>query len=286
VTDRALLLKPRVMSLVVFTGGVGLVVAPGHVDFATAVITLLAMAGGAGACGALNMWYDADIDALMQRTASRPIPLGRVHASEALLEGVALALLSVATLGLYVNWTAAALLALTIGFYVFVYTMTLKRRTVQNIVIGGTSGALPPVIGWAAQTGTIDWSAVALFLIIFLWTPPHFWALALGRATDYAKAGVPMLPVVAGVERTSREILLYSALLVPVTYLPVALGFEGAIYAIAVTVLNTVFLRRAFELYQQRKSEAYSVAARRLFGFSIFYLAALFTALMIGICVK
>lgn len=286
VTDRALLLKPRVMSLVVFTGGVGLMVAPGHVDFATAVITLLAMAGGAGACGALNMWYDADIDALMQRTAARPIPLGRVHASEALLEGVALAVLSVATLGLYVNGTAAALLALTIGFYVFVYTMTLKRRTVQNIVIGGASGALPPVIGWAAQTGSVDWSAISLFLIIFLWTPPHFWALALGRASDYAKAGVPMLPVVAGVERTSQEILLYSALLMPVTYLPVALGFEGTIYAIAVTCLNAIFLQRAIELYRQRKGEAHSVAARRLFGFSILYLASLFAALLIGIYVK
>jgi len=199
-----------------------------------------------------------------------------------LIEGAGLRILSVVALGLYVNWTAAALLALTIGFYVFVYTMGLKRRTVQNIVIGGVSGALLPVIGWAAQTGTVDWDAFALFLIIFLWTPPHFWALALGRASDYAKAGVPMLPVVAGVEETSRQVLLYSALLVLATYLPVSLGFKGLFYAAAVTLLNGVFLWRAVELYRLRKSEAYAGAAHRLFGFSKFYLAALFTALLTG----
>ena len=270
------------MSLVVFTGGVGLVVAPGPVDAVILLITLLSMAGGAGACGALNMWYDADIDALMQRTAARPIPRGRVRPAEALIEGLGLGFLSVATLGLYVNWTAAALLALTIGFYVFVYTMGLKRRTTQNIVIGGAAGAFPPMIGWAAQTGTVDWGAVSLFLIIFLWTPPHFWALALGRATDYAKAGVPMLPVVLGPEATARQIAAYTLLLVPATYLPVALGFEGALYAALVTALNAVFLKRTADLYRSRKTEAHGAAASRLFGYSIVYMAALFTALLLG----
>lgn len=280
--DRVILLKPRVMSLVVFTGGVGLVVAPGPVDAAVLLITLLAMAGGAGACGALNMWYDADIDALMQRTAMRPIPRGRVRPAEALVEGVCLAILSVATLGLYVNWTAAALLALTIGFYIFIYTMGLKRRTAQNIVIGGASGAFPPMIGWAAQTGAVEWGAVALFLIIFLWTPPHFWALALGRATDYAKAGVPMLPVTVGPEATVRQIAGYTVLLVPVTYLPVALGFEGLIYAAFATALNAVLVQRVAELYRARKGETYASAANRLFGYSIIFMGALFSALLVG----
>lgn len=280
--DRVVLLKPRVMSLVVFTGGVGLVVAPGPVDGVVLLITLLAMAGGAGACGALNMWYDADIDALMQRTATRPIPRGRVRPAEALIEGLGLGLLSVITLGLYVNWAVAALLALTIGFYVFVYTMGLKRRTVQNIVIGGASGAFPPMIGWAAQTGSIDWGAVSLFLIIFLWTPPHFWALALGRATDYAKAGVPMLPVVLGPEATALQIAIYAVLLVPATYFPVVLGFEGAVYAVLATGLNAVFLKRAADLYRARKGTAHAAAANRLFGYSIVYMAALFSALLVG----
>ena len=199
--ERVLLLKPRVMSLVVFTGAVGYVVAPGAIDVSVMLLTLVCMAAGAGACGALNMWYDADIDALMQRTITRPIPRGTIAPPEALFWGCLLSILSVGTLGHYVNWTAGFLLALTIAFYMFVYTMGLKRRTAQNIVIGGASGALPPVIGWAAQTGGADWNAISLFLIIFLWTPPHFWALAMGRSNDYAKAGVPMLPVVAGAPR-------------------------------------------------------------------------------------
>lgn len=280
--DRVVLLKPRVMSLVVFTGCVGFVVAPGPVDVAVLLITLLAMAGGAGACGALNMWYDADIDALMQRTALRPIPRGRVHPAEALIEGLGLGILSVAILGLYVNWTAAALLALTIGFYVIVYTMGLKRRTAQNIVIGGASGAFPPMIGWAAKTGTIDWGAATLFLIIFLWTPPHFWALALARATDYAKAGVPMLPVILGPEATVSQIAGYTVLLVPATYLPLVFEFEGIIYAVLATALNAVLMQRTVELYHARKGGAHAAAANRLFGYSIFYMGALFSALLIG----
>ena len=270
------------MSLVVFTGAVGLVVAPGAPDLTVMLITLLCMAAGAGACGALNMWYDADIDALMQRTAARPIPCGRVAPREALVEGTVLAVLSVPTLGVYVNWTAALLLALTIGFYVFIYTIGLKRRTAQNIVIGGASGAFPPMIGWAAQTGTIEWGGVALFLIIFLWTPPHFWALALGRSSDYAKAGVPMLPVVAGTEATCRQILAYTALLVPATYLPVALGFEGPIYTAAATGLNAGLAWRALVLYRQPEEAPRIRAAYRLFGYSILYMFVLFVALLAG----
>jgi protoheme IX farnesyltransferase len=281
--DRVLLLKPRVMSLVVFTGGVGLAVAPSPVDLSVLFVTLVCMAAGAGACGALNMWYDADIDALMQRTKSRPIPCGRITPREALYEGTLLAILSVATLGFKVNWTAAFLLALTIAFYVFVYTMGLKRRTAQNIVIGGASGALPPVIGWAAQTGSVEWAAIAPFLIIFLWTPPHFWALALGRSSDYAKAGVPMLPVVAGAAATCRQILFYSVLLVPATYLPVAFGFEGLAYASIATLLNIPLAWRVAELCRAAEGETQTRAAYRLFGYSIFYLFAVFSALLAGV---
>ena len=213
-------MKPRVMSLVVFTALVGMVLAPEQPHPVLAVIALLCIAVGAGASGALNMWYDADIDARMQRTAGRPIPRGRVTPDEALTFGTVLAIGSVATLGLIVNWVAGALLAFTIAFYVFVYTMWLKRRTPQNIVIGGAAGAFPPMIGWAAATGSVSIESIVLFLIIFMWTPPHFWALALYRARDYERAGVPMLPVVAGPDETRKQIVIYSALLVPLALLP------------------------------------------------------------------
>jgi protoheme IX farnesyltransferase len=271
------------MSLVVFTGGVGLAVAPGAIDPFIAFVTLLCMAAGAGACGALNMWYDADIDAVMKRTQTRPIPAGRISASEALVEGLLLAVLSVASLGLYVNWTAAALLALTILIYMFVYTMGLKRRSAQNIVIGGASGALPPMIGWAAQTGQIDVSSFALFLIIFLWTPPHFWALALGKSADYEKARVPMLPVVAGVEETCRQIVVYTALLIAATYWPVVLGDQGLTYFTLATLLNALLAWRTCELYRNRSSEAHIRAGFRLFGTSILYLFGIFVALLAGV---
>ena len=217
-------MKPRVMSLVVFTALVGLIAAPGQLHPLLAVIALLAIAVGAGAAGALNMWYDADIDARMARTAARPIPRGHVTADEALTFGTVLAIGSVLTLGVLVNWAAGALLALTIGFYVFVYTMWLKRRTPQNIVIGGAAGAFPPMIGWAAVTGGVSLESILLFLIIFMWTPPHFWALALYRARDYERAGVPMLPVVAGAAETRRQIVLYSVLLVPLATTPALIG--------------------------------------------------------------
>ena len=279
---RIVLLKPRVMSLVVFTGGVGIAVAPGHIGLVEVLVTLVCMAGGAAACGALNMWYDADIDALMSRTAKRPIPMGRVSPVEAFVIGIVLAVLSVGILAAKVNAVSAALLALTIAFYVLVYTHWLKRRTPQNIVIGGVSGALPPMIGWAATTGSIEAGAWALFLIIFLWTPPHFWALAMAKSADYERAGVPMLPVVAGPERTRREILVYSLILVPATFLPALIGTEGWLYVAIAAALGGVFIERAWALYRADGREAMLKAAWRLFGYSIFYLFALYVALLAG----
>ena len=225
------LMKPRVMSLTVFTALVGLMIAPGHLDPLLGSIAILSIAAGAGAAAVLNMWYDADIDSVMTRTAGRPIPRGKISRSEALAFGLVLACGAVAALALAINVTAAALLAFTIFFYVVVYTMWLKRRTPQNIVIGGAAGAFPPVIGWVATTGRIGVEPLILFLIIFLWTPPHFWALSLNRAEEYARAGVPMLPVVAGRTATTRQILIYSVLLGPISLLPWVLGFTGAIYA-------------------------------------------------------
>ncbi len=274
------LMKPRVMSLVVFTALTGMLLAPQGQHPALAAIALLCIAIGAGASGALNMWYDADIDALMQRTAARPIPRGRVSPEEALAFGVVLAVGSVAVLGMLVNWVAGALLALTIAFYLFVYTMWLKRRTPQNIVIGGAAGAFPPMIGWAAMTGSVSLEGVVLFLIIFLWTPPHFWALALYRARDYERAGVPMLPVVAGPDATRRQIVVYAALLVPLALVPALMGFGGSAYAICAIGLGAVFLALALQVWRLREGRAADRAAKQLFGFSILYLFGLFAALL------
>ena len=271
------LMKPRVMALAVFTALVGLMIAPARLDPLLGFTAILAIAAGAGAAGVLNMWYDADIDAVMARTAGRPIPRGAVSRAEALVYGVALAAVAVAVLALALNLTAAALLAFTIFFYVVVYTMWLKRSTPQNIVIGGAAGALPPVIGWAAATGQVGLEPLILFLIVFLWTPPHFWALSLNRADEYARAGVPMLPVVAGRAETTRQILIYSILLFPVSLLPWALGFAGAIYGAVVSVCGAAFVVLALQL---SKSKAfYRRPAHRLFAFSIFYLFVLFAAL-------
>jgi len=283
VRDYVALLKPRVMSLVVFTGLVGLVVAPGSIHPVTAVIALIAIALGAGASGAINMWYDADIDAVMKRTAQRPIPAGRVERAEALTFGVVIALMSVMVMGSLVNWLAGGLLALTIGFYVFVYTMWLKRRTPQNIVIGGAAGALPPMIGWAAVTGEIALLPIMMFAIIFFWTPPHFWALALYRSDDYAKAGVPMLPVVQGDRATRRQILLYSLLLAPLAVTPWLLGGGSAFYGVTAALLGAAFVALAVGVW--RRDEAAAVAdghraAKRLFGFSILYLFLIFALLL------
>jgi protoheme IX farnesyltransferase len=271
------LMKPRVMALAVFTALVGLMIAPVRLDSFPGFIAILAIAAGAGAAGVLNMWYEADIDAVMVRTAGRPIPRGAVSRPEALAFGLILACSAVAVLALVLNVTAAALLAFAIFFYVVVYTMWLKRSTPQNIVIGGAAGALPPVIGWAAASGEIALEPLILFLIVFLWTPPHFWALALNRSDEYARAGVPMLPVVAGRAETTRQILIYSILLLPVSLLPWMLGFAGALYGTAAVTGGAIFVRLALRLRRGGASDAR--AAHRLFGFSIFYLFMLFAVL-------
>ncbi|QOZ23435.1 heme o synthase [Bradyrhizobium sp. CCBAU 51753] len=278
--DYVALTKPRVMSLVVFTALVGLMVAPGGIDPFTGVVALLCIAAGAGAAAALNMWYDADIDAVMARTAIRPIPSGRVSRSEALVFGLMLGTCAVLALGALLNMAAAALLAFTIFFYVVVYTMWLKRRTPQNIVIGGAAGALPPVIGWAAVTGNVGLEPLSLFLIIFLWTPAHFWALSLNLAGEYARAGVPMLPVVAGKTETKRQIFLYSVILVPISLLPCALGFAGAIYGAAAAMLGATMIFLAWHV--RRSHDREWRPARRLFAFSMLYLVLLFAVLLMN----
>ncbi len=277
VADYMALLKPRVMSLVVFTGFAGLIAAPGTIHPLLGAVAVLCIAVGAGAAGAINMWYDRDIDALMERTCKRPIPAGRVAPEEALAFGVTLALFSIMLMGLAVNWTAAALLALANGFYVFVYTIWLKRRTPLNIVIGGAAGAFPPMIGWAAVTGAVSLDSAVLFLIIFMWTPPHFWALALCRDGDYAKAGIPMLPVVAGRAATRRQILIYTLLLVPLSLTPVLLGTAGALYALVVSAMGAGFVVLALRVLREPGDRS----ARRMFGYSILYLFVLFAMLIV-----
>jgi heme o synthase len=274
------LMKPRVMALAVFTALVGLMIAPARLDPLLGFVAILAIAAGAGAAGVLNMWYEADIDAVMARTAGRPIPRGAVSRREAFTLGLILAGGAVAVLALALNIMAAALLAFTIFFYVVVYTMWLKRSTPQNIVIGGAAGALPPVIGWAAASGDIALEPFILFLIVFLWTPPHFWALSLNRAEEYARAGVPMLPVVAGRAATTRQILIYSILLFPVSLLPWALGFAGAIYGASAAVGGAIFI--ALTLQLARSTAFYRRPAHRVFAFSILYLFVLFAALFLG----
>jgi heme o synthase len=284
--DWITLLKPRVMTLVVFTGLIGLLVAPGHLHPVLAFTAVLCIAVGAGACGAINMWYDRDIDALMRRTRNRPIPAGRIAPGEALGFGITLAVASVIVMGLAINLTAAALLALSIGFYVFVYTMWLKRRTPQNIVIGGAAGAFPAVIGWAAVTGSVDLVPLILFAIVFFWTPPHFWSLALWANDDYRRAKVPMLPVVAGAKETRRQIVLYSLVLVPLSLAPWAVGFAGIIYALAAAILGAGFLLGTWRVARDRQdatgvSLTGDAPARAAFKYSIVYLFVLFAALAV-----
>src|SRR5215813_3288214 len=279
VGDYVALMKPRVMSLVVFTALVGLAVAPGHLNPVIGFMALLCIAIGAGAAGALNMWYDADIDAVMTRTARRPIPAGRVLPGEALGFGATLAVGAVVMLGLTANWLAAGLLAFTIFFYVAIYTVWLKRSTPQNIVIGGAAGAFPPMIGWAAATGGVALESVLLFLIIFLWTPPHFWALSLLRSGEYARAGIPMLPVVSGRAETKRQILLYTGVLVPVSLAPWLLGYAGLLYGVVAVGVGAFLSLLAYRVWVAPEGRATDLAARRLFGFSILYLFALFAAL-------
>ena len=277
VGDYVALLKPRVMSLVVFTGFVGLYLAPGHIHPVLAAIAVLCIAVGAGAAGAINMWYDRDIDAVMRRTQGRPLPAGRMEPGEALGFGCVLAGASVLIMGLAVNWPAAVLLALTIAFYIFVYTVWLKRRTPQNIVIGGAAGAFPPIVGWAAVTGDVGLPALLLFAIIFFWTPPHFWALALYRSGDYARAGVPMLPVVAGARETKKQMLAYTILLWPLTLAPALTGVAGAVYGAAALVLSALFTLLAIRVWRDEGERS----ARQMFAFSILYLFLLFALLVI-----
>ena len=277
VADYFEILKPRIMALVVFTGLVGLSVAPGHLHPVLAAVAVLCIAVGAGAAGAINMWYDRDIDALMRRTWRRPLPAGRMMPGEALGFGVVLGVGAVVVMALAVNLAAAELLALTIVFYVFVYTIWLKRRTPQNIVIGGAAGAFPPMIGWAAVTGDIGWGAIALFAIIFFWTPPHFWALSLYRTGDYAAAGVPMLPVVSGPRETKRQMLLYTLVLWAATLVPWLLGVAGGLYAAGVLLLSAVFTGWAIQVYRDNSDRS----ARRMFAFSLLYLFLVFSLLLV-----
>jgi heme o synthase len=277
VGDFVEILKPRVMSLVVFTGLVGLAMAPGHLHPVLAAVAVLCIAVGAGAAGAINMWYDRDIDAVMRRTASRPLPAGRMLPGEALGFGVVLAVGSVLVMALAVNVVAAGLLASTIGFYVLVYTIWLKRRTPQNIVIGGAAGAFPPLIGWAAVTGDIGWGAIALFAIVFFWTPPHFWALSLYRVEDYAKAGIPMLPVVAGAKETKRQMLLYTLVLWPVSAAPWLLGIAGVFYGVSALALSVAFTVAGVRVWRDETERS----ARQMFAFSLLYLLLIFSLLLV-----
>lgn len=278
VRDYFSLLKPRVMSLVVFTGLCGLLVAPGHIHPVLGAIGILALAIGAGASGAINMWYDRDIDAIMTRTKTRPIPAGKVNPDEALAFAVILSLFSVMIMGLALNWVAAGLLAAANLFYVIIYTVWLKRSTVQNIVIGGAAGAFPPMIGWACVTGNIDMGSVALFMIIFFWTPPHFWALALFACKDYKKAGVPMMPCVKGEAYTKRQMMAYTLLMYPVCALPYLVDAAGLMFLWGAMALNTLFTISAYRVLKAPEGEYEE--ARKMFGYSIFYLFALFLLLV------
>jgi len=279
--DYFALMKPRVMSLVIFTALVGMAIAPGHLHPVLSFTALLCIAVGAGASGALNMWYDADIDAVMSRTARRPVPSGRIAPREALAFGVTMSAFAVMTLAVLVSWLSAALLAFTIFFYVVIYTMWLKRSTAQNIVIGGVAGALPPVVAWAAVTGSVAIEPLLLFLLIFFWTPPHFWALSLYRAEDYRRAGVPMLPVVAGETLTRRAILIYTFILVAIGIAPWPLGYFDALYGAVAILMGAGMVWLAFNVWRAATLELAIPFAKRLFGFSILYLFSLFATLLL-----
>jgi protoheme IX farnesyltransferase len=281
VEDYISLLKPRVMSLVVFVGLVGMLVAPGSIHPIIGLIAIACIAIGAGASGALNMWYDSDIDAVMSRTVNRAIPAGRMPRNDALVFGLVLSVFSVMLLALATNWFAGAFLAFTIFFYSVVYTVWLKRSTPQNIVIGGAAGAFPPMVGWAAVTGDASWVSFSLFLIIFLWTPPHFWALALYKQGDYGAAGVPMMPNVAGEKSTRRQIFVYSLLLALSSVAPILLGFSSWIYGVVATVVAIGFVWHATRLLLANESVEMRKRARSLFTYSLSYLAILFMALLI-----
>jgi len=275
------LMKPRVMSLAVFTCVVGLIIAPDSVSLFTATLSIIAVAFGSGAAGALNMWYEADLDSVMSRTCLRPIPTGRLTKKQALIFGTLTSFASVIALYFFSNLMAASLLAITILFYVFIYTIWLKRKTPQNIVIGGAAGALPPVIGWSIATGGIDIEPIILFLIIFIWTPSHFWALGLYKSDDYKKAKIPMLPVTSGIQATKKNILIYSILLFPIALAPVLLKFSGIIYFLFSFPLSAYYILICYKLFKTKSSKLEKKISKQIFGFSIFYLFLIFVSILV-----
>ena len=280
------LMKPRVMSLVLFTSMVGLLIAPEQVSFTTSAISLFAVAIGAGAAGALNMWYESDLDALMTRTCLRPIPTGKVKKNQALWFGIVLSIISIAMLYYVANLVSSLLLATTIGFYFFIYTIWLKRRTPQNIVIGGAAGALPPVIGWAISTNSISIESIILFLIIFIWTPSHFWALSLYKSSDYKKAKIPMLPITAGIKKTKLNILIYSLLMAPVVALPYFFNFGSLIYLILSSVMTFYYVYLCTLLFREKNNKISNIIARKIFVYSIFYLFFIFVLILADNIIK
>jgi protoheme IX farnesyltransferase len=279
-------MKPRVMSLVLFTCMVGLMIAPTHLSFSISAVSLFAVAIGSGAAGALNMWYESDLDALMSRTCLRPIPAGKVKKEQALFFGITLSIISVSMLYYFTNLISASLLAFTIGFYFFIYTIWLKRKTSQNIVIGGAAGALPPVIGWTISTGTISIEPIILFLIIFFWTPSHFWALSLYKSGDYKKAKIPMLPIISGTKITKLNILIYALIMLPVTSAPYFLNFGSIFYLIISTSMTTYYIYLCYKLFKTKKTKQSNILARKIFIYSIFYLFFLFVLILIDNLIK
>ena len=274
-------MKPRVMSLVLFTSMVGLLIAPEKVSFTVSIISLFAVALGAGAAGALNMWYESDLDALMTRTCLRPIPTGRVQKNQALWFGIILSVISISLLYFIANIVSSALLATTIGFYFFIYTIWLKRRTPQNIVVGGAAGALPPVIGWAIATNSLSVESIILFLIIFIWTPSHFWALSLYKSSDYKKAKIPMLPIIAGIQTTKLNILIYSLLMAPVVALPYFFNFGSLFYLILSSLMTSYYVYLCAVLFKEKNNKTSNIIARKIFIYSIFYLFFIFVLILV-----
>jgi len=280
------LMKPRVMSLVVFTAFVGLIISNKQVDFLTSALALFFVALGAGAAGALNMWYDSEIDAVMSRTCLRPIPLGKISNAQALYFGISLSLISIVGLYLVSNILSASILAVTIGFYIFIYTIWLKRRSVQNIVIGGAAGAFPPVIGWAIANNSLSIEPIILFLIIFFWTPSHFWSLSLYKSEDYKKAKIPMLPVVSGIDFTKKNIFAYALILFPITILPFYFNFAGLVYLVPTIILGAFYIFLTFKLLKANNKKDIEKFSKKIFAFSILYLFLIFTLLLIESFIK
>ena len=280
------LMKPRVMSLVVFTAFVGLIISNKQIDFITSVLALFFVALGAGAAGALNMWYDSEIDAVMSRTCLRPIPLGKISNTQALYFGISLSLISIVGLYLVSNILSASILAITIGFYIFIYTIWLKRRSVQNIVIGGAAGAFPPVIGWAIANNSLSIEPIILFLIIFFWTPSHFWSLSLYKSEDYKKAKIPMLPVIAGVDFTKKNIFAYALILFPITIFPFYFNFAGLVYLVPTIILGVFYIFLTFKLLNANNKKDIGKFSKKIFAFSILYLFLVFTLLLIESFIK